>query len=205
MKEFSSDGIASQFVPRISTIVLLAVFVGGLFFVDLSSLIPENKDGEQQPSTAFSLLTGGEKITEENPGTSPTTTSSGETTTSTPPETTTSPTSEKQDGKNEGGTTDNSHDNTGAVKEPAPNQQGSPAPQNNNTAPQNNNYGPPAYRPPLPRYTPPAPSPSSTTAPAPDSNPSEQQDGNSGLQGGNGAVMRPQGAPSPSLAPETVE
>ena len=204
MKEFSSDGIASQFVPRISTIVLLAVFVGGLFFVDLSSLIPEDKDGEQQPSTAFSLLTGGEKITEENPGTSPTN-SPSETTTSTPPETTTSPTNEKQDDKNEGGTADNSHDNTGAVKEPPPNQHGNPAPQNNNTAPQNNNYRPPAYRPPLPRYTPPAPSPSSTTTPAPDSNPSEQQGGNNSSQGGNGGVMKPRGAPSPSLTPETVE
>lgn len=203
MKEFSSDGIASQFVPRISTIVLLAVFVGGLFFVDLSSLIPEDKDGEQQPSTAFSLLTGGEKTMEENPGTSPTTTSTSETTTSTPPETTTSPTDEKQDDKGEGSATDNSHDSTGAVKEPAPNQQNSHAPQNGNTAPQNNNYRPPAYQPPLPRYTPPAPSPSST--PTPSSEPSEQQGEDGDSRSGDGAVMRPQGAPSPSLAPKAVE
>ena len=203
MKEFSSDGIASQFVPRISTIVLLAVFVGGLFFVDLSSLIPENKDGEQQPSTAFSLLTGGEKTTEENPGTTPTTTSSSETTTSTPSESTTSPTSEKPDNKGVSGATDNSRDGTGGTKEPAPNQQNSHAPQNSNTAPQNNNYRPPAYHPPLPRYTPPATSPNST--PTPSSKPSEQQGEDGDSRSGDGAVMRPQGAPSPSLAPEAVE
>lgn len=58
------DGILAQFVPRVKTIILMALFLLGLNFADLSALLPKDNVKEQPAAVSPEDPTGAQGTTE---------------------------------------------------------------------------------------------------------------------------------------------